>query len=161
MRDEAERHARKAFSDQKRTAKQRGIPFLFTFEEWWTWWQVDNRWVNRGLGLGKFVMARKGDQGPYRSENVYCATHEQNVKDTSWDVRSATNKAGWARGRAKNSPLFNKGAGHPASRPVVTPDGTFASATLAAEHYGLTRAGAAYRARAESQGWRWADEEAA
>lgn len=48
-----------AFSIQKRNAKQRGIPFLFTFQEWWAWWQIDNRWENRGMGRDKFVMARR------------------------------------------------------------------------------------------------------
>jgi hypothetical protein len=46
-----------AFSVQKRNAKKRGIPFLFTFQEWWAWWQIDNRWENRGMGRDKFVMA--------------------------------------------------------------------------------------------------------
>jgi hypothetical protein len=139
---------RAAYSVQKRTAKQRGIEWKFTFKEWWAWWQVDNRWENRGRGRGCFVMARIGDQGPYSPDNVYCATAEQNVKDTPYEVRSATNKAGWARGRARNSPLFNKGAGHPVSIPIETPAGRFANATEAAEHFGITRQGVRYRIKA-------------
>jgi hypothetical protein len=148
---------RAAYSIQKRSAKQRGIEWRFTFQEWWAWWQVDKRWANRGLGKGKFVMARTGDAGPYSPENVYCATFEQNSRDVSFETRSITNKAGWARGRARNSPLFNKGAGHPVSIPIETPAGRFANATEAAEHFGITRQGVRYRIKAGWQGWRYVE----
>jgi hypothetical protein len=148
---------RAAYSVQKRTAKQRGIEWKFTFNEWWAWWQVGNRWEQRGHGLGKLQMARFGDEGSYSPENVYCATHEQNVKDTPKEKLSAANKAGWARGRAKNSPLFNKGAGHPVSIPIETPAGRFANATEAAEHFGITRQGVRYRIKAGWQGWRYVE----
>ena len=32
-----ERPMRRAFQVQRCTAKRRGIPFLLSFEEWWTW----------------------------------------------------------------------------------------------------------------------------
>jgi hypothetical protein len=82
----------------------------------------------------------------------------KNVKDTPYEVRSATNKAGWARGRARNSPLFNKGAGHPVSIPIETPAGRFANATEAAEHFGITRQGVRYRIKAGWDGWRYVAE---
>ncbi|GEO19315.1 hypothetical protein [Microvirga aerophila] len=147
----------RAFQVQRTTACRRGIPFLFTFTEWWAWWRIDARWEHRGNGLGKLMMARFNDAGAYSPENVYCATHEQNSRDISYETRSITNKAGWARGRARNSPLFSKGANNPNSRPVETPEGIFASATLAAEHFGFSRHYASYLAREERHGWRWAD----
>lgn len=142
-----------AFSAQKRNAKQRGIPFLFTFQEWWAWWQIDNRWESRGMGSDKFVMARHGDKGPYSPENVYCATHAQNIGSINAQENSARIKAAWARGVDFKLP---KGADNPRSMAIQTPDGVFANATLAAEHFGLSRAGAAYRARHRVKGWSWA-----
>jgi hypothetical protein len=54
-------------------------------------------------------------------------------------------------------PLFRRGAGNPNSRAVATPEGIFASATLAAEHFGFSRNYASYLAREERHGWCWAD----
>jgi hypothetical protein len=61
----------RAFQAQRTTARRRGIPFLLTFTEWWAWWQIDERWERRGNGLGKLMMARFNDQGPYSPGNVY------------------------------------------------------------------------------------------
>jgi hypothetical protein len=146
----------RAFQVQRTNANRRGIPFLFTFEEWWAWWQTDNRWANRGMGSGKFVMARKGDKGPYSPENVYCATHLENIKEVPPEIRSDASRRSWKNG-PKNSPIAQRGEKNPSSRPVETPAGTFASATLAAEHFGFTRMYAAYLARTKRHGWRWAD----
>lgn len=76
-------HARKlrAFTQHRLNAGDRGIDFLFTFDEWCDWWETDDRWANRGTRKGCFVMARKNDCGPYSFTNVYCATVEQNAKD--------------------------------------------------------------------------------
>jgi hypothetical protein len=147
----------RAFQSQRTIARRRGIPFLFSFTEWWKWWQTDNRWANRGVGKGKFVMARKGDKGPYSPGNVYCTTHEQNGRDIASETQSRSAKSAWINGTA-NTPLMLRGAGNPSSRPVKTPDGIFDSATLAAEHYGFTRQYAAYLANTERHRWRWADE---
>jgi hypothetical protein len=148
----------RAFQAQRTSARRRGIEWQFSFEEWWDWWQIDERWERRGHGLGKLQMARFNDEGPYNPSNVYCATHERNSRDIAYERRSITNKAGWARGRARNSPLFRKGAGNPNSRPIQTPEGIFASATLAAEHFGFSRNYASYLAREKRHGWRWADD---
>jgi hypothetical protein len=48
MRSETERQARSSFSTQKRTAKQRGIDWMFTFEEWW----LGGRLIAAGLIAG-------------------------------------------------------------------------------------------------------------
>jgi hypothetical protein len=147
---------RAAYSAQKRTAKQRGIEWKFTFAEWWAWWQIDNRWANRGMGGSKLVMARHGDAGPYNPENVYCATHSQNISDRK-------GRGLWGRPvSSKAMEVFKRrGAERHNSRPVITPAGTFASATLAAEHFGFSRQRAAQLAREGRNGWRWADKDAA
>lgn len=70
-----------AYKNQVRSSRKRGIDFLLTFEEWREWWLIDDRWSNRGRCAGQFVMARKGDAGPYSIDNIYLATSRQNLKD--------------------------------------------------------------------------------
>jgi len=84
----------RAFQVQRTNANRRGIPFLFTFTEWWAWWQTDGRWERRGHGMGKLQMAHFNDTGAYHPDNVYCATHEQNSRTVAFETRSITNKAG-------------------------------------------------------------------
>jgi hypothetical protein len=63
---------RERFRMHKLNAKNRGIPFLFTFEEWLGWWKATGHYEERGSRRGQYVMARKGDQGPYAPGNVEC-----------------------------------------------------------------------------------------
>lgn len=144
-----------AFRTQRNNARQRGIPFEFTVYSWWAWWQVDNRWVLRGRRQGQLVMARYGDTGPYRLGNVYCATAEQNLADIRPEVR----RAGGLKGalRRDHQHLTDRET-HPRVRPVVTQAGRFASAALAADHYGITRQQAAFRARTRWKDWSYEDE---
>lgn len=80
--------ARTAFSLQRGGAKQRGISFEFTLEEWWTWWQTDNRWERRGSrGPEQLVMARRGDVGPYSPNNVRCITAAENIREAAETAR--------------------------------------------------------------------------
>lgn len=60
---------------QKHSAKNRGIEFLFSFEEWVKWWETNlgAAWMTlRGCRIGQYVMARNGDVGPYAAWNVKC-----------------------------------------------------------------------------------------
>lgn len=66
---------------QKSAAKRKGIPFELSFEEWWAWWQVDDRWSRRGNAPESFVMARFKDIGPYAAWNIYCTTKAGNLND--------------------------------------------------------------------------------
>jgi hypothetical protein len=50
-----------------------------------------------------------------------------------------------------------RGDGHPKSQAVITPAGRFGSIALAAEHYGLTRAGGLNRVRKNLAGWSYED----
>lgn len=77
------RIAKQRYSQQKGVAKTRKIEWLFTFESWWKMWSDSGQWINRGRGVGKYCMARKGDVGPYSPENVEIALHTQNSSDAS------------------------------------------------------------------------------
>lgn len=148
--------ARRAYKVQMYNANQRGIQFLFSPADWWSWWNVDGRWERRGLGAENLCMARNGDIGPYSPENVHLATNMQNMREVPKEVRSAAilksyeSRDGFMKGK--------RGQEHPKSRKVVTPSGIFGSASLAAEHYGITRQTAAHRARDGLFGWSYAEE---
>jgi hypothetical protein len=68
-----------AFASQKNHARQRGIPFLLTFDEWYKFW-FDSGFLHlRGRGIGKYCMARFGDKGPYALGNIKIITFCQNT----------------------------------------------------------------------------------
>lgn len=85
-----------AYLQQQKHAGNRGIDFLMTFPEWWSIWQESGRWNERGRGNG-YVMARKGDIGPYAVGNVFICTASQNSKDsfikTPADIRQKKREA--------------------------------------------------------------------
>lgn len=64
---------------QRFRALQRGIPWKFTFPSWWALWQRSGKWNERGVG--KYVMARFGDTGPYSPDNVEIVTQAKNIRD--------------------------------------------------------------------------------
>jgi hypothetical protein len=73
---------RDAFSWQRSAARNRGIKFQFTFDEWVEWWEdhLGYRWFEkRGLHHGQYVMARNNDVGPYHPNNVQCILATENT----------------------------------------------------------------------------------
>jgi hypothetical protein len=81
------------FCHQRANAKMRGIEWDFTFEEWWAWWQIDNRWAQRGNKPESLCMARRGDLGAYSPGNVYCSTFRENLKDAHVNGRIPRRRA--------------------------------------------------------------------
>ena len=145
-----------AFRAQVNNSRRRNIPFLMTFTEWWTWWQEDDRWSRRGMGADAFVMSRYGDLGPYSLENVFCTTHTDNIinmGDASKQARDKKIQDSWDNGRVCH--LSGKRENHPKAKAVMTPQGLFGNATLAAEAFGLTRQAAATRVRTGYPGWHY------
>jgi hypothetical protein len=70
---------KKAFQQHRANAKQRGIPFEMTFDDWWGIWR---EWFHlRGRGTNGLCMARHGDAGPYAVGNVYLTTNLGNQLD--------------------------------------------------------------------------------
>ena len=66
------------FEHQRQQAKQRGIAWDLTFDEWWAIWQDSGKWELRGPRVGQYVMARRGDAGPYSRSNVFICTSTEN-----------------------------------------------------------------------------------
>lgn len=71
----------KRFLEQWARARQRGIGWELTFDEWMEIWDASGKIDLRGVKAGHYVMARKGDIGPYSKENVFICRHEQNISD--------------------------------------------------------------------------------
>lgn len=69
------------YSVQKRKAKQRGIEWKLTFEEWWDIWQSSGKWYLRGDRKGTYCMCRNKDIGPYSKDNVRIDLFENNSKE--------------------------------------------------------------------------------
>lgn len=153
-----------AWYAQRASAKHRDIPFRFTLLGWSNWWAIELKQLGgeRGRKRGQYVMARLRDQGAYEEGNVYAALHADNAAATPEQVRrDAVGKAAAtlaAAARRRGDHLRVRGAQHPASRAVLTPDGRFESAALAADHFGMPHGCAQRFARQQKNGWRYEDE---
>lgn len=83
-------HPVRLYRRQQQSAKNRGIDWDMSFAEWWKIWQDSGKWEVRGRGKG-YCMARMGDSGPYKADNVEIITVSQNFKDSyitkSWESR--------------------------------------------------------------------------
>lgn len=69
------------YKNQKRAAIRRGIAWELTLPQWWDIWQKSGHWNDRGLGSGKYVMARICDIGAYSIDNVAIITHNENSSE--------------------------------------------------------------------------------
>jgi hypothetical protein len=72
------------FRAQRYQARRRGIDFQLTFDEWYNWWLANG--VDKNMGVQwtsttRLCMCRFNDTGPYALNNIYLATHSQNIKD--------------------------------------------------------------------------------
>lgn len=98
----------KKWHAQKRRAKNRGIDFVISFEEWWDVWQKSGKWDQRGRGAGCYVMCRVNDQGPYAIGNVYIDTQENNLYKNG-NARCKEQSAEWVEKRVSKMRLKMKG----------------------------------------------------
>jgi hypothetical protein len=76
----------------KNNAAVRGVPFLFTFEEWWDIWQQSGKWEQRGKKKGQYVMSRYGDIGPYSIDNVFIQLAQYNIRDAQVERKNRNKK---------------------------------------------------------------------
>jgi hypothetical protein len=72
----ANRPLRYRCSVQRTNALSRGIPWLFTFESWLTFW--GDKILLRGTKPDDLCCARLGDTGPYSPENCERITNREN-----------------------------------------------------------------------------------
>lgn len=69
------------YRDHRLSAKGRGIPFRFTYEEWVSLWKTSGKFHLRGIYQGCYVMARFGDKGAYEVGNVVIIPTGENLAD--------------------------------------------------------------------------------
>lgn len=77
------------FTLQRKSARERGVAWEMTFEEWLAVWVESGKWEQRGRKKGQYVMARHGDVGPYKVGNVSIVTTEQNIREARHSKPSA------------------------------------------------------------------------
>lgn len=70
---------RQKYNAHKHSAKQRGVEFDLTLEEWWEIWS--GHIEKRGRERGCLQMCRTGDAGGYTAGNVRIDTVEANQKE--------------------------------------------------------------------------------
>ena len=117
---------RAAFIAHRCSARQRGVEFLLSFEEWCDFWGDD--FEIRGKTRHGLVMSRLGDTGPYAVGNIKKITSLENLSEGSAK-----------RMAAPRSKRFSKPVKTPKKKPINTPAGWFESLTDAANYYGITR----------------------
>lgn len=69
------------YATQRQAAKVRGVEWKFTLEEWLAVWIESGHWALRGVGIGRYCMARRGDAGPYSKDNVFIQASTANSRD--------------------------------------------------------------------------------
>jgi len=129
------------YGNQRKSAKERGIDWQFTFESWILWWGEDI--YLRGPHKGQLVMARYGDVGPYHPDNVRKITCTENAQEC-WTGRkhstdtltkmSQAQKGKIVSAETKQRQSENSGK----KKAIQTPLGQFDSLVKAAKYHGVT-----------------------
>ena len=165
---------RKAYTQHKSNAKQRGIEFKLTFDEWKQIWVDSEKWEQRGRGADKYCMCRIGDAGCYEVGNVFIGLGKTNVRDgnlgktDSQETRhkksvAAKGKAHpWSAGdknpmhrpevKAKISAAVG-GSNNYRAKTVISPFGVFGSTTEASKELNIPAVTIQWRCRYNKSGW--------
>lgn len=150
---------RQGYTRSKADAKRRGIEFLFTFEEWKTWWLETGKWEFRGKKAGCYQMCRKNDVGPYAVWNVYCDTVESNSGlphvGTKRPAEWAAKIGNALRGQMKSASHIRALAAARLGKKYKTPAGIFDTSAECEAATGVKRATVMWRCKNNFQG-QWA-----
>lgn len=69
------------FIAQRNNARQRGIEWCLSLEEWWEIWEISGKFDVRGRGVDQYAMCRLHDEGPYAVGNVEIRTVASNARE--------------------------------------------------------------------------------
>ena len=78
---------KRRYQQHKGSAKERGVEFHLSFEEWWGLWEPF--WERRGQKAQDMCMCRKADKGAYEIGNVRIATNKENQQERALEYRTA------------------------------------------------------------------------
>ena len=78
--------ASKAYDDQKSHARERGIPWAFSYAEWLEMWLESGKWPERGRKTGQYCMCRYADVGAYSKNNCFIGKTDDNQQER-WQGR--------------------------------------------------------------------------
>ena len=165
---------RKAYTQHKSNAKQRGVEFKLTFDEWKQIWVDSEKWEQRGRGADKYCMCRIGDAGCYEVGNVFIGIGKTNVRDgnlgkkDSQETRHKKSVAAkgkthpWSTGdknpmhrpevKAKMSAAVG-GSNNYRAKTVISPFGVFGSTTEASKELNIPAVTIQWRCRYNKSGW--------
>jgi hypothetical protein len=93
--------AKLRYQQHKANAKQRGIEFDLTFEEWQQIW--GEHLAARGRGAGQMQMCRARDEGGYRPGNVRIDTVEGNRAEARMTLSTRAIQKAWDYGTHNNA----------------------------------------------------------
>lgn len=100
----------KKYSNHKKNAHKRSIPWEFTLATWWKMWCDSGKWELRGTKKGHYVMGRFQDLGPYSPTNVAIILHSDNSKDV------------WRTPHGKEKMMNRARVGSPGKKPLKIPN---------------------------------------
>lgn len=99
-----ERTPRGKYQQHKENARKRRIAFELTFEQWLDVWVSSGHFDERSNKTADgYVMARKGDRGPYAVGNVEIVPHRVNIAERNRNFAYAK-RAGIPWDWLKNAP---------------------------------------------------------
>lgn len=82
------------YTRHKANAKQRGVDFHLTFEEWIAIWKLSGHWSEKNNRPHRgFCMCRHADEGAYEVGNVRIGTKGQNARERNAWYEKAPERA--------------------------------------------------------------------
>jgi hypothetical protein len=84
---------KRAYVAHRNAARQRGIGFDLTFDEWRSIW--GDKFSQRGRSVGQYQMCRTGDTGPYAVGNVRIDTMQANRRERTVIGCQAAMREAW------------------------------------------------------------------
>lgn len=92
-----ERTPRGAYVRHRQNARNRGVGFLLTFDQWWGIWEASGKWAKRGNRKGQYCMMRFRDAGPYADGNVHIGKMTANTAERNQTFAARTRELGIER----------------------------------------------------------------
>lgn len=85
------------YNQHRLRAKNSGIEFALTFEQWWELWEP--HWSKRGRGAQDMCMCRRHDKGGYTLGNVRIATTRENRHEAAMERKVSRSQKRYYRSR--------------------------------------------------------------